>query len=485
MPYIILVLMLFLVSIILPIIYLFYYLIFISKSKKKGQKRKKTSISQILFFLGGCIVVLAGIIYVGINFSQWGSATRIFTLFLPMFICYSIGASLFFNYPYKKKGLAFVIVGSLLFPLFLLITFEEWDLFTTSFNEYFNLTVSLLTFVLYLGLSFVFRSSIWVLLYQGMGLFVYHYLLIVLGVTDDVVADPTLAFLFLIPGTAYLLLSLLLYEKDKIHYSYVLSLIVFVYSFISLAGWAVSNDNLSWWLIFPGLAYFIFGAWLERGGIKNTISYWIGSDKDYYIADFPWTQKYCVLPYMVGTGFIFFSFFYLMRGTMLKDIFVTINKSHEKDIISWSNVLVGIICLLIAWLISKLKHFQLKEGIKYKTFFNFLGSFLIPMALFYLGSEGKKPIYETLFLLSSLSFIFISIPKKSSLFLYMGTLFLITYIISIGIEYFKDDVGWSVILFVVGLTSMGVSVFIEIVKRRYIKTVEHHPQEDKPKPVRE
>ena len=39
-------------------------------------------------------------------------------------------------------------------------------------------------------------------------------------------------------------------------------------------------------------------------------------------------------------------------------------------------------------------------------------------------------------------------------------------------EYFKDDVGWPVILFVVGLMSMGISVFIEKIKRKHITTVD-------------
>ena len=456
---------------VLPIVLLFGAIIyFINKRKKQGKKLKKLSVSQVLLFLGGLITVLAGITYIGINWSQWGPTSRIFALFLPMLICYSAGVSLFFNNQHKKQGLAFVIVGSLLFPLFLSITFKELGLFTKPFNEYFALTVSSLTLVLYLGLNFVFRSSIWTLLYQGIGLYVYYYLLIVLGIKGNI-KDPILAWLFLIPGTAYLLLSLYLYERSKenykTYYSYVLSILVFISCFTHFVVWALDNKHLSWWLMLPGLTYFSFGAWLEKNGTKNTLPYWIGLGSEPPTKGLQWIQKYCSLPYLVGIGFIFFSFFCLaIEGTLLKTFF-QLASQHKQDIIGWSNVIAGAIYLLIAWLISQLKYSQLEEGTKYRIFFDLMGSLFILIAILCLGLDGKKPIYETLLLLSSLSFIFVSIPKRSSLFLYIGTLFLIIYIFSIGREYFKDDVGWPLMLFVVGLMSMGISVAIEKIKRRH------------------
>jgi hypothetical protein len=48
---------------------------------------KNLSASQVLLYLGGLIVVIAGIIYIGINWSQWGSVARISAIFLPMLIC--------------------------------------------------------------------------------------------------------------------------------------------------------------------------------------------------------------------------------------------------------------------------------------------------------------------------------------------------------------------------------------------------------------
>lgn len=399
---------------VLPNILLVWAIIyFMNKRKKQGKKLKNISISQVFLFLGGLIVVIAGITYIGINWSQWESTTRIFAIFLPMFICYSAGTPLFFNNKYKKQGLVFVIVGSLLFPLFLSVAFKELEIFATPASEYFGLTLSVLTFVLYFGLSFVFRSSIWTLLYQSVGLYFYYYFLITLGIKDDI-KSPILSWLFLIPGTAYLLLSLYLYERSKeackIYYSYILSMLVFISCFTHLVVWAFDNKHLSWWLLLPGLAYFSFGTWLEKNGTKNIVPYWVGSRPS--IRGLQWIQKYCSLPYLVGTGFIFSAFLYLaLNGTLLKTFWPS--TANEQNIMGWSAILVGVIYLLIAWLISRLKHLQLEEGTKYKFFFNFVGPLFILTALLYLGSDGKKPIYETLLLLSSLSFIFVSIPKRS------------------------------------------------------------------------
>ena len=412
--------------------------------KLKGDiKLKNLSASRILLYLGGLIIVLAGIIYIGINWSQWRSEAWILAIFLPMFICYMAGTRMFFSREYKNQGIVFVVVGSLLFPLFLSVAFKELELFIQPFNVNFNLIVSLLTFVLYLGFSFVFSFPIWAFLYQGAGLFLYYYSWKFLGVVETA-WEPTFAWLFLIPGTAYLFFSLLydrLKKKDEAYFSYILGTLVLIVSFGQLL---FSKEYSPWLFILFGFAYFSFGAGLEMS-----------------------KKKYFSAPYWIGAILIFFSFLHFgFEGTFLKGFF-TGSAEYNQDIVGWSNVITGVVYLLIAWLVSKLKKFQMKEGAWYKEFFNPMGSLFFLGAIFYLGLHGKKLVYETLLLLSSLGFIFGSIPKRSRQFLYTGTLFLVIYIFSIGGEYFKDDAGWPIILFITGLISMGIGVVIERIRRIY------------------
>ncbi|MEK7649608.1 MAG: hypothetical protein AAB367_01425 [Patescibacteria group bacterium] len=417
-----------------------------SKASEWTIELKSLSASQILLYLGGLIVVLAGLIYIGINWQQWGSLGRIFAIFLPMFICYALGTPLFFKEEYKKHGIVFVVVGSLLFPLFLSIVFVEMKLFGKFYGNSFGMAVSLPTFLLYSMLSFAFRFPIWAGLYQGAGLFVYFYFWKLLGVADFD-KEPVLAWLFLILGTAYMVLSLWyerLEKKIEAWHSHILGSLVVVCSLARIFVETLDRAYFSWILIVLGIGYFAFGAWVESNKIK----------------------KYCSVAYFIGAGLVFFSLLRLgLDGTLLKDI--TATRGFDQDIIGWSNIIVGVLYLALSALLSQLSKFGLQEGSRYKEFFDLAGPGLVLSAVFFLGLDGSKPIYETLLLLASLGFIFGSIPKRSRQFLYLGTLFLIVYIFSIGGEYFENDVGWPIILFVAGFVSMGIGVGIEKVRRKY------------------
>lgn len=418
--------------------------------KKSGWKieMKSLSVSQILLYLGGLIVILAGIIYININWSQWGSAGRIFAILLPTLICYGVGALMFFNSEHKKQGIVFLIVGSLLFPFFLSVMFAELIIFAKPFNDNFNLTVSLLSFVLYFISSFIFRSPAWSVLYQGAGLFVYCFFLKFIGV-ESFSEKTTMAWLFLIPGTAYLFLSLF-YDKNEqkkeAHYSYFIGALVLIFSFIRLVSEAFSKnmEYLAFILIFFGVAYFFLGIFYEKINFK----------------------KYCQAPYFIGAGIVFFSLFRFSDGVLLKKLIGSVAR-YNIDVVAWSNLIIGVIYLAIAYAIEKLKNIKLEKALRYKEFFNLVGPFWVLGAIFALGLDGKKPVYETLLLLSSLGFIFGSIPKLIRQYLFIGTLFLIVYIFSIGGEYFQNKVGWPITLFVAGLASMGISIMIEKVRRKY------------------
>lgn len=360
---------------------------------------KSLTASQILLYLGGLIVFLAGIIYIGINWKEWGSVARIFAILLPMLIVYGVGIPLWFGEQYRKQSIVFIFTGSLLFPLFLSVVFKELNIFAEPWSNNFGLTVSLLTLGLYLLLSFIFRHPIWSFLCSVTGLFVYYYLLKVLGI-ENLFEKETMAWAFLLPGVLYLLLGYF-YEKVQ--------------------------------------------------------------KRDY--------SKY---PYFLGVLTIFFSLSRLaIDGSLLKiftgDAGVY---SVRQSLVGWSTVVVGIIYLALARLSEKLKNLKLDEAGRYKVFFDFVGTFAILGAIFYLGTNGEKPIYETLLLLSSLGFIFASVPKLSRQFLYIGTLFLVIYIFDIGSEYFQNQVGWPITLFIAGLISMGIGFGIEKLHRQYfpIKT---------------
>jgi len=144
-----------------------------------------------------------------------------------------------------------------------------------------------------------------------------------------------MAWLFLIPGTAYLFLSLLYdknEQKDEGHYSYTVGTLVLILSFILLFEETIPNNkvHLAWPLLFFGVAYFLLGIFYEKINFK----------------------KYCQAPYFIGAGIMFFSLFRLaVYGTLLKD-FIGSTANFDKSIIDWSNVIAGMIYLVLAYVIE-------------------------------------------------------------------------------------------------------------------------------------
>ncbi len=406
---------------------------------------KSLSASQILLYLGGFIVVLAAIIYFGINWSQWGTLGRIFAILLPMLICYTIGVPMWLSGKNKKQAMVFIMTASLLFPFFMAVTFKELSVFAKPYNNSFNLTVSSITFALYLISSFIFRFPGWSFLYYGSGTFVYYYFFQVIGITEFF-KGPTMAWLMLVLGTVYLFLSIRLGLKEKnkeSDYPYIIGFFIIVMSLVNLFTESFRNDYVVWLLLILGVLYFALGVLLE--------------------ANFKKFHPGC---YLIGAGLLFFSLLRLgIDGTLLK-AFSTGNKTSH-DLVGWSSVIVGFIYMLIAWVMGNLKKYQLKSAMAFKEFFTLMGTFWILGAIHFLGLNGHKLIYETLLLLTSLGFIFGSLPLKKIQYLYIGTLFLIIYIFSIGSEYFQNDVGWPITLFIAGLLSMGIGVSIERVRKKF------------------
>ena len=120
---------------------------------------KTLSASEILLYLGGLIVCLAGITYVAMNWAQWNSPLRILAILLPMLIMYGIGAPLWFKGKYFRQALIFIVTGSVLFPLFLTVTLKELKILVDH-PDSFGLFVSLCSSVFYLLSCFVFRNPV-------------------------------------------------------------------------------------------------------------------------------------------------------------------------------------------------------------------------------------------------------------------------------------------------------------------------------------
>lgn len=229
---------------------------------------------------------------------------------------------------------------------------------------------------------------------------------------------------------------------------------VFMYCLVGAQAWYLllrfsniadpTTGGLIWWLMLPLVAvYSAIGVYLER------------KDK----SDF---AKYA---FLVAVILLILNLFALsVTGELLKPF---LGKTNSKDIQLWSSLVSGGILLIASWVCEKSKDYKLTEPSKYAGLFNFFGTFGVLSSLFSLGLGDKKPVYETALLFASLAFVFASTLKVSRSFLYIGTLYVITYIFSIGGEYFQNQIGWPLTLLLAGLLSMGVGLALEVIRRKY------------------
>lgn len=367
--------------------------ILIQKERKKGLKPapkrgkvnfdlKKIGLTQIFLFLGGGIIFIAGLIFIGINWGEWNSIIRIMVVLVPMISISGIGMKWYLKNEYKKVGLAFIVTGSLLFPIFLLVLFHELDIFEGIEDYNLGITVSLLSLILYVIFSYKFKNALWTLLYSSAGYAFFNSLIMKAGYTES----DEMAGVFFTLALIYAGIGIIHETRSKIWQSRILYFFGFVIGIISL-------------VVLAG-----HGSFIELFGVET--------DKE-------------------GLSFVLVAIFYLGLGYGLEKI----NDTRLKNICWYSRVLLP------------------------------LGMVILPLSFLILGFNGSEPFYETMVLVVSLVFIFSSPLRKSNLFLYGGTLFLIIYIFSIGGEYFQNDVGWPLTLLGAGIISMLIGYGIERFKK--------------------
>lgn len=418
----------------------------LAEASSKTKESSKFSVAKVFLYLGGIITIVAGLTYIGINWSAWGSLLRIFAVVLPMAVCYGIGTTLLGKENLRTQGVAFIVVASFLFPVVLSVAFKELALFKEPFDLNFNFTVTAASLVIYLLTDSLIKHPIFSLLYQGAGIFAYYMFLRLCGM-PGYIEGPAAAWLLLVPACFYLFWSVVRHlngHLDRARYSFTLGIITSGFSLFRIFAETYTHPDIVWILLLSGIAYFLFASWLEKKGIKDFAS----------------------TGYMIGAVIIFMSVstassrvMFLIRGS--KD---TVDYG---DMMGWPNILNGFFYFSFTYGISRLVKAGNELSRKYGQFFNTLAPLYFLSGVAILGTGGSKPVYETLLLVSSLGFIFGSIPKHVKSYLYLGTIFLIGYIFGIGGEYFQNQVGWPITLFVTGILAMGIGVGMDSMRKKY------------------
>lgn len=146
-----------------------------SPGKSWGDDFKNLTAARVLLYLGGLIVFLAAIIFVGVSWDGWGAVGRLMAILLPMTALGGVGVSLWKDKRFRRQGMVFIFTAALLWPLFLVVLFDELELFV-SWNSEYGLAVSVLSLGGYLLMRVAIGSSIWSFLGSIAGLTVYSFL---------------------------------------------------------------------------------------------------------------------------------------------------------------------------------------------------------------------------------------------------------------------------------------------------------------------
>lgn len=422
---------------------------------------KNFSASKVLLYLGALIVILAGLTYVSINWTQWTPASRIAAIFVPMALSYILGIIVWKKPQLQIQSRAFVLIGGLLFPLFIAVTFRQLHLFASPESDNFFFTLCGATVVVYLLSSIITKMAIWAPLLQLATLSLFIYFLRLLGFTDTE-NDPVLYWLLFAFG-AVSFFSAILHERQSqhLHGRYTAGTSFFVMA-LSLAMIFILGKSITAMLLllFVGVMSIFVGGMLDRGRYKD----------------------YSLIPYLIG--------FCLLVGTlcMLPDAIVR-RQSHpvpgktmktDRAGYTYRSYLTddeyrevyklqigsGVLFALIAYFM-KSKQATFPKFAVFVQLLRFISPIVVLGLILLLGLGAHHVVEEVLLLVVSLIFIFASIPGKVQQYLLIGTIFLIISIFSTGGEYFQNEVGWPITLFVAGLLSMGISIGMEKIRRSY------------------
>ncbi len=332
---------------------------------------KNLSASQILLAIGGLVTVLGGVIYITINWHQWNYLARILAILLPMLAVYTTGNLMWLSKTYQKQAIAFIVTGALLFPLFLVITFNQLHILQNAAPGAFGFAVSLISLIFYLGQSLYFESPIWSLISPAAGLFVYYFGLDFINI-QSLLKDTPRAWAFLIPASAYLALGAYYSKKNLIErgkYPFVLGAIVAVFSIIFLLAHSLNKVETAWLLFVPSFAYFLAAIILEKMTQKDNSR----------------------ILYFVSLFTIFLTLIRLsLRGDLLN--FIVSVKSRDELLIGGSILVSGLIYLSIDWGLNYLKKLGYNNAAEFAEFFELVGTFATLGGIFYTSTGGEKDL---------------------------------------------------------------------------------------------
>ena len=212
--------------------------------------------SGILYYIGGGIVFLGLIFFIGELWSDLNTFMRIFITLGTGFATYIMGV--LFNQQHRlgSAGPAFFMISALLIPGGILVSLEEFNIRID--EDKIQNIISAALFITYLASYILFKRFVLIIFTVLFGTWFYFALTGML--LSNAILLPEWRFgyyLFAALGLSYLFIGFSYQETDKdalVKILYLIGINFFLGSLFALTGWKPAQDVL-WELLYPGIVF--------------------------------------------------------------------------------------------------------------------------------------------------------------------------------------------------------------------------------------
>lgn len=231
----------------------------VDRGLDKDSGSHSLKLSEILYYIGGAIVVLGIAILVGQNWTEFNTFTKVLVTLGSGIAAYVVGLVLIRDKQTEKVGQAFFFISALVMPLGLFVTFDQAGYQTGSALT--NMLVSGVLAAMYLSSFATFRKDVFLLFGILFCTWFFFALTSFLIAGNAVFGDwwRFYAYRVMAVGISYMLLGHFFQQTNKEHFTgflYGLGVFGFLGAALILGGWTPDASPL-WELLFPG---FVFGA---------------------------------------------------------------------------------------------------------------------------------------------------------------------------------------------------------------------------------
>jgi len=217
---------------------------------------KKTSMAELLYYIGGGIVVIGIAIFLGQNWEMLSFPTKVLATLGSGVAAYVVGVLFSRRESTEKVGAAFHLIGALVLPVGLWVVFENSGL--NDNGSGIQTWMSAILFVVYLASYVLMRKTVLALFSVLFGTWLFFSVTsLMMGANAYANDFEFLEYRVLVAGITYMLLGYS-FSKSSLAplkgFLFGFGILGFLGAALVLGGWT-PNQNVFWELIFPLLAF--------------------------------------------------------------------------------------------------------------------------------------------------------------------------------------------------------------------------------------